>query len=452
MGNQTTVYEAAYQASLDYMGSVESRSVMPTTQSLQQLKLLHEPLPQAGSDPLTVIQTLEDVGAANTVASTGGRFFGFVVGGALPVSIAANWMSSAWDQNAGSWMLSPIAGELEVIAGSWMLELLDLPRDAAFGFVTGATMATFSSIAAARSSLLNRQGYDIKKKGLTNAPRLRVVMSEEIHPTNIASLGYAGIGSDQIEYCPVDAEGRIIPSEMPELDALTIVMLQAGNINSGSFDDFKTVCERARKAGAWVHVDGAFGLWARASQSKSHLAAGVELADSWSIDGHKWPNLTQESAVYFCRDKQAVHDVFGVDATYLMKDANRQPNNYTPELSRRARGIEVWAALKSLGAEGVASIIDRCCSHASRFADGLRAAGYTVLNDVVLNQVVFVGTDEAHTRRALKFIQDSERLWLGPTTWKNQYAMRISVSSAATTEDDVGACIKIMTAAFRETK
>ena len=176
------------------------------------------------------------------------------------------------------------------------------------------------------------------------------------------------------------------------------------------------------------------------------------MADSWSIDGHKWPNLTQESAVYICRDKQAVHDVFGVNATYLMKDANRQPNNYTPELSRRARGIEFWAALKSLGAEGVASIIDRCCSHASRFADGLRAAGYTVLNDVVLNQVVFVGVDEAHTRRALKFIQDSERLWLGPTTWKNQYAMRISVSSAATAEDDVEACIEIMTTAFRETK
>jgi glutamate/tyrosine decarboxylase-like PLP-dependent enzyme len=339
-----------------------------------------------------------------------------------------------------------------VIAGAWLLELLDLPRDAAFGFVTGATMATYSSIAAARSSLLNRHGYDVKKKGLTGAPRLRIVMSEEIHPTNLASLGYAGIGTDQIEYCPVDDQGRIVPSKMPELDALTIVMLQAGNINSGSFDDFKAVCTAARSAGAWVHIDGAFGLWARTSKSKTHLTEGIEMADSWSVDGHKWPNLAQDSAVYFCRDRDAVHNVFGVDATYLMKDANRQPNNYTPELSRRARGIEFWAVLRTLGADGVASIVDRCCAHAKRFAEALGAAGYKVLNDVVLNQVVFVADDEAHTRRALKMIQDSERLWLGPTTWKDQYAMRISVSSAATTKDDVEECIGIMATAYNEAR
>ena len=261
-----------------------------------------------------------------------------------------------------------------------------------------------------------------------------------------------GIGTDQIETCPVDGQGRIIPDQMPPLDPLTIVMLQAGNINSGSFDDFKAVCETARAAGAWVHVDGAFGLWARTSKAKAPLTEGIELADSWSVDGHKWPNLTQDSAVYFCRDTDAVHDVFGVNATYLMKDANRQPNNYTPELSRRARGIEFWAVLKTLGADGVASIVDRCCAHAQRFAEGLGSAGYAVLNDIVLNQVVFVGDDEAHTRRALKYIQDSGRLWLGPTTWKDQYAMRISVSSAATTDDDVEECLRIMTEGYRATK
>ncbi|WP_394693573.1 pyridoxal phosphate-dependent decarboxylase family protein [Hyphobacterium sp.] len=447
-----SVFEAAYFASREYRTQLEDRPVMPRHEDLIRLRHLHEPLPGEGTDETAVIEKLHEIGSPNTVASTGGRFFGFVVGGALPVSVAANWLSSTWDQNAGSWLLSPIAGELEVIAGGWLLELLDLPRDAAFGFVTGATMATFSSVAAARSSLLKRQGYDIKKLGLVDTPRLRVVMSEEIHPTNIASLGYAGIGTDQIEYCPVDDQGRIIPDQMPELDSLTIVMLQAGNINSGSFDDFKTVCAIAKEAGAWVHVDGAFGLWARTSQSKAHLTDGIEMADSWSVDGHKWPNLTQDSAVYFCRDKDAVHDVFGVDATYLMKDANRQPNNYTPELSRRARGIEFWAVLKTLGASGVASIIDRCCDHAQLIAQGLESAGYKILNDVVLNQIVFVGDDEAHTRRALKFIQDSGRLWLGPTTWKNHHAMRISVSSAATTGDEVLECISIMTAAFNETK
>ncbi len=349
MPDQGNVFGAAYHASRDYMDNTASRPVMPTQESLRLLKSLHEPLPRMGEDDVAVIKKLNEIGAQNTVVSTGGRFFGFVVGGALPVSIAANWLSSTWDQNAGSWMLSPIAGELEVIAGAWLLELLNLPRDAAFGFVTGATMATYSSIAAARSSLLNRNGYNVKEKGLTGAPRLRVLMSEEIHPTNLASLGYAGIGTDQIEYCPVDDQGRIIPSKIPELDALTIVMLQAGNINSGSFDDFKTVCAAARAAGAWVHVDGAFGLWARTSKSKVHLTEGIDMADSWSVDGHKWPNLAQDSAVYFCRDRDAIHDVFGVDATYLMKDANRQPNNYTPELSRRARGIEFWAVLKTLG-------------------------------------------------------------------------------------------------------
>ena len=452
MQYQEEIFEIAYNASREYRDSLPSRPVMPTKEDLQQLQTLHEPLPDDGDDASVVIEKLHQIGSPNTVASTGGRFFGFVVGGALPVSVATNWLASTWDQNAGSWVLSPIAGELEVIAGMWLLELLDLPREAVFGFVTGATMATYSSIAAARSNLLRRQGYSIKKSGLTGAPRLRIVMSEEIHPTNIAALGYAGIGTDQIEYCPVDDQGRIIPSEMPRLDALTIVMVQAGNINSGSFDDFKTVCAKARAAGAWVHVDGAFGLWARTSKVKRHLTDGIELADSWSVDGHKWPNLTQDSAVYFCRDKAAVHDVFGVDATYLMKDANRQPNNFTPELSRRARGIEFWAVLKTLGAKGVASIVDRSCLHAQQFVEGLTQAGYNILNDVVLNQIVFVGDDEGHTRRALQFIQDSGHLWLGPTNWKGQYAMRISIASAATTEEDVKVSIKVMTDAYSKTK
>ncbi len=445
-------FQTAYKAARQYMSSLDERSVMPDEVALRALKGLHEPLPQMPSLDVSVIEQLGKVGGAATVATTGGRFFGFVVGGALPVSIAASWLASSWDQNAGSWLLSPVAGELEVIAGQWLLEILDLPRDSAFGFVTGATMATYSSIASARSSLLNRKGYDVKQKGLTGAPRLRVVMSEEIHPTNTAALGYAGIGLDQIEYCPVDAQGRIIPNKMPELDDLTIVMLQAGNINSGSFDDFKTVCRKARAAGAWVHVDGAFGLWARVSAEKKYLTEGVELADSWSVDGHKWLNLPQDSAVYVCRDHAAVHDVFGVSATYLMKDENRQPNNFTPELSRRARGIEYWAAFKSLGASGIASIVERTCGYARKFSDGLESAGYKILNDVVLNQVVFIADDEENSRRALKYIQDSGRMWLGPTTWKDQYAMRISVSSAATTKADVEESLAIMLDAYNITK
>lgn len=273
-------------------------------------------------------------------------------------------------------------------------------------------------------------------------------MSEEIHPTNKAALGYAGFGLDQIEYVAVDKEGRIKPDELPELDDLSIVLVQAGNINSGSFDNFQAVTKKAKQAGAWVHVDGAFGLWARASKNKRHLTQGMELADSWSVDGHKWLNLPHESAIYFCRDAQAVDDVFGISATYLVRDENRQGNNFTPELSRRARGVEFWAALKFLGKEGIAEIVDQSCTHAEHFAEGLKNIGLSVLNDVVLNQIVFSAGSEDMTRLVLKEIQNTGTLWLGPTTWQGQFAMRISVSSVATTEADVEASLVAIKTAF----
>jgi glutamate/tyrosine decarboxylase-like PLP-dependent enzyme len=448
MSSDQRIFQIAYEASLDYMNSLGTRPIVPTADALEQLTSLRETMPQEGTDPSKVISLLHEVGSPNTVSSTGGRFFGFVVGGALPVAIAASWLSTSWDQNAGTWILSPIAGDMEDIAGNWMLDLLDLPRDAVFGFVTGATMATFSAIAAARSALLKRQGYSVKHLGLAGAPPIRIVMSEEIHPTNKAALGYAGFGLDQIEYVPVDAEGRIVADKIPTLDNMTIVMLQAGNINSGSFDDFKAVTQKAKDAGAWVHVDGAFGLWARTSKAKRHLTEGIDQANSWSIDGHKWLNLPQDSAVYFCRDAEAVHDVFGVEATYLVRDTNRQGNNYTPELSRRARGVEFWAALKALGTKGVEQIVDQSCEHAVRFEKGLKDMGLNVLNEVVLNQVVFCASSEGITKQLLESIQHSGVLWLGPTTWKNRFALRISVSSAATTSNDVDISLKAIKDAF----
>lgn len=437
MSGTTDVFEVAYRRARDYVRDIQSREIMPTEDALQMLSSLREPLPREGEADAEVIDLLHRVGSPNTVATTGGRFFGFVVGGALPVAIAANWLASSWDQNAGTWVLSPIAGDLEVIAGGWMLELFDLPRDAVFGFVTGATMATFSSIAAARSALLRRRGIDVKKSGLAAASPIRIIMSEEIHPTNAAALGYAGFGTDQIEYVPVDDQGRMIPEKMPPLDDLCLIMLQAGNINSGASDDFETICKMANEVGAWVHVDAAFGLWTRVSEQKRHLVEGLERADSWSVDGYKWLNLPQDSAVYFCRDGEAVHDAFGVSATYLIRDSNRQGNNYTPELSRRARGVEFWAAIKSLGRSGIAKIVDETCRHARSFADGLEEAGFEVLNDVVLNQVVFRARTPERTKQVLERIQDSGVLWLGPTTWRGDYAMRISVSSAATNDADV---------------
>ena len=439
----------AFDASATYVQDLDKRRVVPSESTLAFLTTLQETLPLGPTAPEAILAELGSTVASGTVATTGGRYFGFVVGGAFPVAIAANWMATAWDQNAGSWILAPSVSELESVAARWLLEVLDLPREAAVGFVTGSTMGTFSAIAAARSALLNRIGYNVKQKGLAGSPRLRVVMSNDIHPTNVAALGYAGIGIDQIEYCPSDDQGRLIVGQMPDLDQQTIVILQAGNINSGAFDPFSEVCRIAAQAGAWVHVDGAFGLWARACEGKKQLTKGLELADSWSVDGHKWLNLPQDSAVYICNDHEAVSDVFATTATYLMRDHRRQPNNFVPELSRRARGVEFWAVLKTLGRTGVSDLVDRCCRHARNLAAGLRSIGFEVLNEVVLNQVVFRCQTESKTRHALKFIQDSGKIWLGPTTWKGNPAMRISVSSWATTEEDVAVALDVIRESFQ---
>ena len=432
-----------------YLNERDDRPVMPDAAPLAALAGLHGRLPEGSCDPRDVLAELDRLGSPAAVATTGGRFFGFVVGGALPVTVAANWLATAWDQNAGSWMLAPGAAELEAAAASWVLDLLDLPRFATVGFVTGSTMGTFAALAAARSALLRRAGWNVKHKGLNGAPRLRVVTSAEIHPTNLAALGYAGLGLEAVEYVPTDAQGRLVADRLPRLDDRTIVILQAGNINSGAFDPFAAVLDHAERAGAWVHVDGAFGLWARASPTTRPLTIGLERAQSWSVDGHKWLNLPQDTAIYACTDSDAIADAFGVQATYLAREGvtRREPNMLTPELSRRARGVEWWVAIRYLGRTGVMELVERCCAHARAFAIGLDAAGYEVLNEVVLNQVVFVAEDEAATRAALARIQASGVTWLGPTTWRGRYAMRISVSSWATTTDDVERSLEVIAAA-----
>lgn len=434
MSNSRPLLDAARDAAARYTDGLDARSVMPSAAAIDALRALRTPMPDGPTSAGAVLELLDQLGSPATVATTGGRFFGFVTGGALPVTVAANWLAAAWDQNAGVWILSPIAAELETVAAAWLLDIFDLPRDAAVGFVTGCTMGAFSSFAVARSALLRRAGYDVKRWGLTGAPRIRVVASAETHPTNLAALGYVGFGLDEIERCPVDDQGRVRADAMPELDSRTLVVLQAGNINSGASDPFVEVCAKAR-----------------AARGKRSQVAGLELADSWSVDGHKWLNLPHDAAIYACRDAEAVNDVFGVEATYLVRDANRQPNAFTPELSRRARGIEFWAALQHLGRSGVEALVEGCCAYARRFAEGLAEAGYEVLNDVVLNQVAFACADEAHTRAALAAVQASGVCWLGPTHWRGRFAMRISVSSWATTAADVERSLAVMHDAFHAT-
>ncbi|HYL95994.1 MAG TPA: aminotransferase class V-fold PLP-dependent enzyme, partial [Terriglobales bacterium] len=375
------------------------------------------------------------LGSPATVASTGGRYFGFVNGGALPAAMAANWLAGAWDQNAGLSVMSPVGAKLEEIAAQWLLEIFGLPADCGVGFVTGATMANFTALAAARHCLLNRAGWDAEADGLFGAPPLNVVVSAEVHVSVLKALSMLGLGRARVVTVPTDEQGRMLHAKLPPMDSRTIVCLQAGNVNTGAFDPATEICERAHRAGAWVHVDGAFGLWAAASPPRAHLVEGVGQADSWATDCHKWLNVPYDSGLAMVRDAESLRAAMRVSAAYLQTGNTREPTYYTPEASRRARGVEVWAALRSLGRKGLAELIERNCRLAQRFAEGLRKLGYSVLNDVVLNQVLVSFGDQ--TRRIIAELQSDGTCWCGGTQWHGITAMRISVSCWATTEADV---------------
>jgi glutamate/tyrosine decarboxylase-like PLP-dependent enzyme len=318
-----------------------------------------------------------------------------------------------------------------------MLDVLGLPRTCATGFVTCATMANFSALAAARHALLTRKGWDVEKHGLFGAPPITVVVGEEVHVSVLKALGLLGLGRDRVVRVPVDGQGRMRADALPPLDDHTIVCIQAGNVNTGAFDRADAIVPQARQAGTWVHVDGAFGLWAAAAPGRQQLLAGYADADSWATDAHKWLNVPYDSGVVFVREPQHLRSAMSMSAAYLVSGARRDPYDYTPEFSRRARGVEVWAALRSLGRGGLADLVERSCCHASRFADGLRAAGFAILNDVVINQVLVSFGDPETTRQVIAAVQADGTCWVGGTVWQGHTAMRISVSSWATTDDDV---------------
>ena len=437
IGALRTALSAALEVSLQYVSTLDKRSVFPDRAALAGLDAFDEAIPECACAPVQVLEALHRHGSPATVATTGGRYFGFVSSGVLPAALAANWLCSSWDQNAGFSAMSPVASKIEEVVERWLLDILDLPRDGAAGFVTGSTMATFCALAVARSVLLKRLDYDVRRAGLRGAPQLRIVASADIHPANLRALTYLGFGLDEVESCPVDSQGRLVVESLPEADARTILLAQAGNVNSGSFDPFEEICAAARRAGAWVHVDGAFGLWARASRSKRHLTAGIEQADSWTLDAHKWLNVPMDSGIYFCRDRGAIHEAFGVEAPYLVRTPMREPNYYTPELGRRARGVEIWAALKSLGRRGIEELIDRNCAQAKRMERALAELGFDILNEVCLNQVIFRYRDDAHTQEVMRKIQQSGNAWFGPTHWRGQLALRFSECSWVTTDDDI---------------
>jgi glutamate/tyrosine decarboxylase-like PLP-dependent enzyme len=439
--------EDAARRAIAYLDSLDKRRVNPTPEAIANLKKLDEPLPAEPVQPEAVMQLLDEICTPATMAMAGPRFFGFVIGGSLPVTLAANWLAGAWDQNSALYTVTPATARLEQVALRWLIDLFDLPSGCGGAFTTGATMSNFCALAAARHAVLARAGWNVEADGLFGAPPITILVGAEAHPTLFKSLGLLGLGRNRVVKMAVDGQGRILPDAMPPISGPAIVCTQAGNVNTGSLDPFSAICERAHEAGAWVHVDGAFGFWAAVAPSRAPLTTGMALADSWATDAHKWLNVPYDSGLAFVRDADALRAAMAITAEYLPTSSpNRNPSDYTPELSRRARGVEVWAALRSLGRTGLADLIERTCRHARRFAEGFQAAGYSVLNEVVLNQVLVAFGDAETTNRVISEIQADGTCWCGGTVWQGQTAMRISVSSWATADADVDRSLDAMLA------
>jgi glutamate/tyrosine decarboxylase-like PLP-dependent enzyme len=445
------ILDDAARRAIAYLYSLQHRPVSPRPEAIERLNTLDTPVPQRSTPSDEVLARLDEFVSPATMAMAGPRFFGFVIGGSLPVTLAANWMVAAWDQNAAYDAATPGVARLEEIAARWLLEMLNLPSQCAVGFVTGATVANFTALAAARNAVLKRCDWSVEADGLFGAPPIQVVVSEECHPTLLKSLGMLGLGRSRLTHVPTDSQGRIRAGKLPRLTSPSIVCLQAGNIHSGAFDSFDELCPIARDAGAWIHIDGAFGLWARPAPSLSHLTRGLDLADSWATDAHKWLNVPYDSGIAIVRDADALRSSMAISAEYLPPQGERRnPCDYTPELSRRARGVEVWSALLHLGCEGLAAMIERSCAQARRFAERLDFAGYDILNEVALNQVVVRFGDAERTKKVIELIQQDGTCWTGVTVWRGHTAMRISVCSWATTEADVELSIDAILRCARE--
>jgi glutamate/tyrosine decarboxylase-like PLP-dependent enzyme len=420
-----------------YVESLGTRKVYPSSEALEHLHELDQPLQDESADPFEVLEILDTIGSPATVASASGRYFGFVIGGSLPVALAANMLAAAWDQNAAIYVSSPIGSVLEEVGRKWLLSLFGLPTESGVGFTSGATMANFTCLASARHAVLRDAGWDVESQGLFGAPPVTVVVGEEAHASIFKAISLLGMGRERAVRVRADDQGRMRVDSLPSISGPTIVCIQAGNVNTGAFDPVKEICAIAKDHEAWVHVDGAFGLWAAASPERAHLVSGIEEADSWTTDAHKWLNVPYDSGVAIVRNPADLGAAMSMSAAYHIETGKRDPWDYVPQISRRARGVEIWAALRSLGRTGLADLIESSCQHAARFAEGLTTAGYRVLNDVVLNQVLVSFGDEETTHRVINRIQEDGTCWCGGTVWQGQAVMRISVSCWATTEEDV---------------
>ena len=434
---EKAIYKQVVGYAFDYLDTVNRRSVAATADAVAALSQFDEPIPDTPQDVPELLRMLNDVGGPATSAQMGGRYFGFVNGGSIPASTAARWLADVWDQNGALSVMSPVASKLEQVCERWLVELFGLPEGTVAGFVSGTSTATMCGLLAGRNRLLQQQGWNVIEDGLFGAPPIKVVTSTQAHGSVRKALALIGIGRNQIHTVPSDDQGRLDAAQLPPLDNNTLVILQAGNVNSGAFDPFETVCTLAREAGAWVHVDGAFGLWAAPCAQTAHLTKGVELADSWSVDGHKTLNAPYDSGIILCRDQGALVGAMQADGAYLQFGATRDSMLYTPEMSRRARGIDMWALLKSLGRSGVDALIARLCDNATLFAAELTKHNFRILNDVVFNQVIVACETPELTVATMQQIQQDGVCWCGGSQWQGEPVIRVSVCSWVTTPDDV---------------
>ena len=447
LDRQITLLQEALQCAEEYLRTVDDRSVFPTTEALDALDGFDEPLPDDSTEASEVLALLHRVGSPGTVAQVGGRYFGFVNGGALPVGVAARVLADVWDQNTAHYVMSPIAARLEAVCERWLSELLGLPAGTAAGFVTGTTLANLSGLAAGRNELLRRQGWDVVDAGLYGAPPVPVVVGADTHATVRKSLALLGMGDAHTHVVPVDDQGRLQVDRFPALGVPALVVAQAGNVNSGAFDPVGALCDRAHEDGGWVHVDGAFGLWAAAVPSLRHLADGIDRADSWAVSAHKTLNVPYDCGIVMCRDRGALEAAFRASAAYFQWSEHRDPMRYTPSMSRRARSVELWAVLKTLGRDGVVELVEQLCEHAQAFAAQLRGHGFEILNDVEFNQVLVSCDNDAETERTLAAIQTLGSCWCGGSTWQGRPVIRVSVCSWSTTQDDVRQAVRSFCAA-----
>lgn len=435
--------QRATDHSLEYRRTIDDRPVYPAPEAIANLSAFVEPLPEHPGDPLEIIDLLHAHGSPATVAQTGGRYFGFVNGGIVPAALAARWLADAWDQNAGLYVISPVASVLEDLCEKWLVDLLGLPEGTAAGFVTGTSVATLCGLAAGRDALLRRTGWDAEARGLFGAPEIRVVLGEQAHSTVFKALSLLGLGKERIVRAPVDEHGRVIPEKLPGMDDRTLLVLQAGNVNTGAFDPFAYICPSAKAAGAWIHIDGAFGLWAAASETRRRLTRSHHLADSWSADAHKTLNAPYDNGIVFCRDPEDLIRAMHMTGAYIVYSEHRDEMRFTADMSRRARGVDLWATLKALGRTGVAALVDELCDNTAYFANALNAEGFAIRNRIWFNQALVACESPEITSATLAHLQASGECWCGGSAWDGEPVIRISVCSFMTAR-------RISTGAFED--